>query len=135
MIAKLIHIFTIIIIMSIFCFGLSTCIPENTGVIVKIEFIRVFMHEPHHYSILSEKNTELQEIEIDCYGDRPRIFKDILDNEPMYLTAKLFRAKNWMYPTDRYLNVEIHIHSEKDMNGAGWNHGKFGKGDTTILEW
>ena len=38
---------------------------------------------------------------------------------------------NWVEDT---LDVNIHIHSLEDLNGAGWNHGKFGKGNTVPIE-
>ena len=30
--------------------------------------------------------------------------------------------------------VEIHVHSIKEIQGGGWNHGKFGRGTTTVVE-
>jgi hypothetical protein len=30
--------------------------------------------------------------------------------------------------------AEMHIHSEGDLEGGGWNHGKRGHGQTTVLE-
>lgn len=31
-------------------------------------------------------------------------------------------------------SLTIHLHSAKEINGAGWNHGKFGQGQVTNLE-
>jgi hypothetical protein len=31
-------------------------------------------------------------------------------------------------------HLTIHLHSPAEINGAGWNHGKFGSGTTTVVE-
>ena len=33
-----------------------------------------------------------------------------------------------------FRNLVIHIHSPLDINPAGWNHGKFGAGQSESLE-
>jgi hypothetical protein len=33
-----------------------------------------------------------------------------------------------------HCTATVHIHSLKDIQGAGWNHGKFGSGQTTVVE-
>lgn len=34
----------------------------------------------------------------------------------------------------KHTRCTFHIHSLKEINGAGWNHGKFGSGQTTVIE-
>lgn len=94
--------------------------------------IRVLMHEPSRISILVQDEVTKQVTieELDKYGRNYEIIADVEDGQPMW--AELPKILN-PYKGKEY-TAKIHIRSGEDINGAGWNHGKFGSGTTTIIK-
>ncbi len=95
---------------------------------------RVLMHEPSRYTFLMEKpdGTVAQySFGQGCYGNIPETFHDVPVGQPMWIE---YRTGN--PDTDQAFDqlLSIHVHSVTDINGAGWNHGKFGRGQTTVVE-
>lgn len=103
---------------------------------------RVLMHEPGYYSILvKEKNNNLVCRSFGQYGRvSVKIIADVQSDQPMWAQVfpNLIERDSTFYPLCNYSEkydpyVEIHIHSGKDIDGAGWDHGKFGRGKTNVI--
>jgi len=95
---------------------------------------RVMMHEPSRYTILVEKPDGVvaqYTFGQGCCGNVPEIYRDVPVGQPMWIE---YRTGN--PDTNRAFDqlLTIHVHSVSNINGAGWNHGKFGRGDTTVVE-
>ena len=69
---------------------------------------------------------ELKMKTYDLNGTLSLLFSDVSPTNHMW--AQIIYAKNGLK------NLAIHIHSPKDINGAGWDHGKLGRGQTQVLE-
>lgn len=103
---------------------------------------RVLMHEEGNYDFLifGQDSVSLQEIQINgsktLYADVPpdkNIWLDL--HYKVYSPAEEKQLKaNPKLGFSHCLGVEIHLHSAKDINGAGWDHGKSGKGQTNVIE-
>lgn len=96
----------------------------------KILVEQVMEHSPGSYSIkyLAENN-ELKEINL---FRNVTIFVDVPEGQAMF--ALLHRGKTPSGDT-RYIDRnEIHIHSAREINGAGWDFGKQGSGQTVVIE-
>lgn len=99
--------------------------------------VRVFMHSPGDYSVMVQEGDELVVVHLkdgSPYGVKPKIFKDVSKNKKMYYKVDIIPPSFWGASYTTYSNIEIHVHSEKDINGAGWNRGKFGRGQTEVIE-
>ena len=101
-----------------------------------MEIVRAFMHETDNYTFLVNGRADelvLRSVRVVARNET-HIFRDVPANEPMWV--KYFEAdevcSNIHYC--RASHLEIHLHSEEDLNTSGWDHGKFGRGETTILE-
>lgn len=115
---------------SIVCLIFCGCMSEKVFTDEKVENVtRIFMHERGHYTFFSE-NPDSPEIIINTVGTFPeKIFKDVPKDKPMWYRYRMYRRNGEMH-----YEFEIHIRSVKDIEGAGWDHGKFGKGQTTVIE-
>jgi len=91
---------------------------------------KVFVHEPGRYSILvrCEKDKELVPVIFSRYINY-RLFDDVPFEEPMWAIFTEYTIRS-----AKTSDLEIHIHSLKDLNGGGWDHGKEGKGTTNTVE-
>ena len=94
----------------------------------KIENVQaVFYHEPGNTLLVNGKGAELKTI---TFRDAEiTLFKDVPQGSTVW--ARVQRDGDDFNGIDE--RVEIHIHSVDDINGAGWNHGKFGSGTTTKI--
>lgn len=99
----------------------------------KSEVVAVWKHDPGVYSVTIKDGITLVDKSFwsDMGRATPLIITDVPEGQNMWYEAHFsdnaFNGKG-------YSNVRIHIHSIKDINGAGWNHGKFGSGQTQLLE-
>lgn len=96
--------------------------------------VRVFWHENTRYSVqVREPNSaEIKTITLNpnmCLDQQARILADVPFGNPMRVRYVI--DYNWNLDCLRVL--EIHIRSEKDIEGGGWNHGKFGQGQTSVI--
>lgn len=95
---------------------------------------RVLMHEPGRYTFLIEQDggrvAQRTIGQMPC-TNVPELFHDVPAGQPMWAEYHTRRSGK-RDVCDALLT--IHIHSVTDINGAGWNHGKFGSGQTTIVE-
>lgn len=101
----------------------------------RLELQQVMEHESDHYSVkYKAENNELITIDfgrLSSEGVSLRIIADVPEGESIW--ALLNRAKT-PRGVIHYFGGEIHVHSGKDINGGGWNHGKFGRGQTVSVE-
>lgn len=97
----------------------------------RIEVVRIFMHQPDHYSFLTEKQDsgELIMFTVGPYFTTTRFFRDVPENSKMWVRVV---KKNRML--DAHYELEIHVRSEKDIGEGGWDRGKLGRGKTSIVE-
>ena len=83
----------------------------------------IFYHEKGSYTLVTNGERS-QLVMTTFYGAKVTIFRDIPQNrDPWALVQKDGGEER----------VEIHIRSIDDINGAGWNHGKFGSGTTVKI--
>ncbi len=108
------------------CSGSQTP-PEKTGEEKIVNVLRIFMHTPNTYSVMMPGPQD-SEIKLVTLPYAPaRFFVDVPVDEHMWV---LVGKKSYGFPSV----IEFHIHSQKDIEGAGWNHGKGGSGQTIIVE-
>lgn len=94
---------------------------------------RVFMHEPTKFSFAVQDNAfaEIRIIEAEkCYGS-VRIIPDVPADQKMW--AKIVWKRRWDRGGDPF-SMELHVRSEKSLEGAGWDHGKGGRGATEVFK-
>lgn len=107
----------------------SASIPMESK---RLELEQVMEHESNHYSVkYKAENNELIEINFGRQNNSVKIIADVPEGEPIW--GLLNRAKTPRGRID-YLGGEIHVHSGQDINGGGWNHGKYGSGQTVPVE-
>ncbi len=103
----------------------------------------VFYHESGHYSFaLAQKEDSLLMIKDFSFGSRNgfsrggvKIFTDAMPNSKAFIKRSAGYDKSFFVFKDYYDRLtEIHIHSVKDLKPADWNHGKFGSGQTRVIE-
>lgn len=95
------------------------------------DVVKVFLHEPRHYSFLCKMPDSNELILRDFRNISPRIFRDVPSNKNMYVELRgIWKNIDGMH----YNSVTIHIHAVSGIEGAGWDHGKFGRGQTQVIE-
>lgn len=97
---------------------------------------RILMHEPDRYTFLYRvpDSKELESMTIDHIINLS-IIEDVPTNNEMWVNIKRHSGGGGRTRDEVTIDsVEIHIHGANDINGAGWNHGKFGRGQTTVVE-
>lgn len=96
---------------------------------------RVLMHETNYYTLEYQVPMSTQILEKSFYfssatsEERIKRFADVPPGGKMWAVAKGCRS-DYDSAQDRCQSLEIHLHSGQDINGAGWDHGKFGHGET-----
>lgn len=100
--------------------------------------VRVFWHENTKYSVIVRKHgsaeIETFVLKESMCGDNPRGKVRIVADVPLGNTMWVRYVTNFNWNLDCLEVLEIHVHSEKDIIGGGWNHGKFGSGQTVVIE-
>jgi len=116
--------------------------------------VRVFMNDPNEYTFfinqpesheLIVKNFSVRDVR--NQGDSTliasrevKVFADVPSEKKMWVLVKkvnhiytrmLSSQIVWQYPI--VYSLELHIHSEKEVEGGGWNHGKSGSGITQVV--
>jgi hypothetical protein len=124
--------------------GCSTKIVKST---VVSGITRVFMHEPGHFTFIVQ-NTEtkiLGQLRVEVYSDQVTMLEDLRDDEsvrveyfcgfhreqPKQCKPIPTDFSNWNLHASQ---LTIHLHSAKELDGGGWNHGKFGRGQTVVVQ-
>lgn len=114
---------------------------ERTVTIKQIENVeRIFWHEGDKYSVLvkNDDNT-YKTVRFPNYqcgsirdGDGVIIVADVPGDQKMWVSTVVQEEDNIRpYCFER---LTIHIHSPHDIDGGGWDHGKFGRGQTSVIE-
>ncbi|MFA6963092.1 MAG: hypothetical protein WC227_00015 [Patescibacteria group bacterium] len=91
--------------------------------------VRVLMHEPNYFSLYTEQ-TDSKILGYQEFSDCS--FTEIIADVPP--GEKMWALKTEIKGTPTKWLLQIHIHSPKDINGAGWDHGKYGRGQTVPIE-
>lgn len=120
-------IITLTLMGSIGCSGDRHLMEDRTIVDVK----GVFYHEEGRYTLFVGKSDN--RLVPFTFGDgngraNVQIFADVPDGYEMWAHVRTTRGNGY----DAH-DLEIHIHSIRDIAGAGWNHGKFGRGTTVRI--
>jgi hypothetical protein len=101
--------------------------------------VRVFWHEYSRYSVMVKEpnSNELKMIEFARYscprddsGGGIHFYQDVETSKPMYINYKVMHRVGF---GSCVVQLDFHIHSENDVEGSGWNHGKFGSGRTAVI--
>lgn len=116
-----------------FIFG---CAKEKLGEVQRIyNVVRILMHESHKYTIMYRGESDKEIKSKIIMSSDIRLFEDVPDDQDNWVafTPIVQRGMN----TSDFVNsrqVEIHIHSAENIKGGEWNHGKFGKGQTVVIQ-
>jgi len=140
----------VILVLSFLTISLVGC---STGVAEKIEpttvsgITRVFMHEPGHFTFLVKHadGKKVGQLRVETYRDYTNIVEDLEENQSISVEYSCGSHRNEFYQCKsippnfsnwnvRAMKLTIHLHSVKEMDGAGWNHGKFGSGQTVVVQ-
>lgn len=85
------------------------------------------IHEPGRITVYS-LNQLTKRLEPDEFRGAYDIFRDVIPGEKSY--AKKFYKKIHRNPE---IVMEIHLNQSVQINGGGWDHGKFGRGQTSVI--
>ena len=95
--------------------------------------VRVYMHEPNWYTFDTQEpeSPVVKSITLRTHFDKLVRLTDVPLEKPMWVkyATRENGCNGYMVQA-----VEIHLHSVRDINGAGWNHSKSGHGQTTVVE-
>jgi hypothetical protein len=137
--------------LTIFLAGCATTATEKVEPTVVSGISRVFMHEPGNFTFLVEHidTKKLGQLRVSTYGNYVTIVEDLSEDQPISVVyscskytgqsdEKSYQCRtvpsnfsNWNVRAGR---LTIHLHSAKEIDGAGWNHGKFGRGQTVVVQ-
>lgn len=93
--------------------------------------VRVFMHQPHEYTFMIEKDGTA-ELETHHFRyAKIRLVADVPAEDQMWALVREVEERGGYKFVEE---IVIHIHSPKDINGAGWDRGKSGSGQTHVVE-
>lgn len=122
---------SLIIVAVWFCITLCQK-PEGFDEKEHIQYVdRVFMGEPNDYTfIITHEDKSNTVWRVKSHFMHVEIFNDVPSHERMYVKYK----KVWKQGEAIYQYIYIHIHDLKDVEGGGWDHGKFGQGRTQVIE-
>jgi hypothetical protein len=92
---------------------------------------RIFMHRTGDYSWMVLKGLKLESIHPDFNGvNKADVFPDVEPGAPMWVEDEIWNNGCGV----EVHQVRIHVHSAKEIEGAGWNAGKGGRGQTNVIE-
>jgi len=123
-----------ILALSIAITFLSGC-SETESAKIYGDIQAVWFHEGNNYSFTIIQDGKLVNIGPRSFENaKSEVIADVKEGEPLWAKVThnaLFGDDNNKHRGTLY---EIHVHSIKDINGAGWDHGKFGSGSTSVVE-
>jgi hypothetical protein len=95
--------------------------------------VRIFMHEPIKYTFFCQNSgaTKIEQWTV-WLGEKPQIFTDVPQGHASRVNFMVH--KDYPGGPDIYDYFHIHIHSVREIEGGYWNHGKFGRGQTVVIE-
>ena len=93
---------------------------------------RILMHERGKYTffIRNDETQEFKILTVQLPNKKEKVFTDVPKNESCWIRV----GAPWDNNNRFSLSLEIHVHNAKEIDGAGWYHGKFGQGKTTVVE-
>ncbi|MDP3792528.1 MAG: hypothetical protein Q8Q89_02245 [bacterium] len=132
----------------LFLFGCEERTRENTNPesTVVSGITRILMHETNSFTFLVERADTHKVGQLRIYASKTTLFSDLKEDEPIRVEYRCrSSSRNEYYqcksiPADFSIwsthpaELTIHLHSTKEVDGGGWNHGKFGQGSTTVIQ-
>ncbi len=113
------------------CFAVLLVGCSREHHLIKIEGIKeISQHEVDRYSILipNQKGGYETKLLVRCEAE---FYEDVLPEKDMWVEEAYVTESSSTSGFDGH--CIFHVHSLKELNGGGWNHGKFGSGQTTII--
>ena len=86
----------------------------------------VYFHEHGRYSVMVKDGKNVKNVTFPRNGVKTFVTEGVPEGSNLWFEVQY--TENGCGNRRGYVN--IHIHSIDDLNTAGWNHGKFGKGQT-----
>lgn len=103
--------------------------------------VRVLWHHGHSYGVFVRHpdTNQLEPIEFptyQCEQSKPpnQVFVVTEDADPNRSMWVDYAWNDNAWSGICVHKLHIHIHSEKDIEGGAWNRGKFGRGQTIVIE-
>ena len=111
---------------------IAGCCPSDFDTSTKRAYVdKVFMNERGRYTFITQQNGESLVWEKSTYyPQRIHVYTDVPKEERMYVEYSYECSGG--EPTLKRL--DIHIHELDEIQGGSWNHGKFGRGQTQVIE-
>lgn len=113
--------------------ALMFCGCKHTFVDERNDIVAVWKHEVGRYSITYKEGHELIDYNFNKDGRSVypsfSIIADVPEDSNMWYEARYDLNANMSTA-----KVFIHVRSIDDINGAGWNYGKFGRGSTERVQ-
>lgn len=99
---------------------------------------RVLMHEPGYYSLLVNQGDKLITRSFGRYGSPSvKLIPDVNPGQKMWaeiiatrISRSCFLAPIWKCEEIWRYRVNVHVTNSQVVEGASWDHGKFGRGKT-----
>lgn len=106
----------------------------HSNVKPKTPIIALYMHEVGNYSVAVQEGEHIRMIEFrrQMITIPTKIIADVPNNDSMWFEC--FGTYHEMKSWSEDARCEIHIRNIDDINTAGWDHGKFGKGNTIRIQ-
>jgi hypothetical protein len=113
--------------------------------------VRVFMHQPGHYTFfVKQADNKIGQLSVGYVSpQRVTIIEGLSEKETMRVEIVCGQwGPNWnrsrtcrsipqpfaYWYISQASRLTIHLHSVRQVDGAGWDHGKNGRGTTTVIE-
>jgi hypothetical protein len=117
---------------ALFALLLFGCSAERTKVVRYDRIERVFMQDGGTYTLYVRVPGKRQVKTVTLYSGHNgehNVFDDVPPGEPMW--AETHGYSGGCNDVDGF---EIHVHALQEVEGGGWNHGKGGHGQTSVIE-
>lgn len=100
--------------------------------------VGVYMHEQGVYSFMqiNQKTKVVSEVELRCKWPNRCVFvADVPVDQPMWLNYVITTTdtRGCEAIGGGEGKTEVHIHAASDITGGGWDHGKSGRGQTSVI--
>jgi hypothetical protein len=63
-------------------------------------------------------------------GEQLHIYRDVPEGNSPWVYYEVTRQAG----DEHYSRLDIHVSSAAQIDGASWNHGKFGSGQTAVIQ-
>lgn len=104
--------------------------PEITRVDTIKDIDRIIMHERDSYSLLVGDHWEAAFAWKSFRIQPTKVLYDAGDGK---CWVEKYYTKYWMDGW-QCTGIVLHLHDAQEINPGGWNHGKFGRGQNTVIE-